>query len=68
LPLAIDKGKFDREVDSDRFINCVYRSGNDKIYFVSMKVIANGHELWVSSIYRLTDRKLVKKFAKNEKI
>jgi hypothetical protein len=43
LPIAIDKGIYYREIDSDRFLNCVYRDENDKIYFVSMKVIENGH-------------------------
>ena len=68
LPIAIDKGTFYREIDSDKFLSCVYREESGKIYFVSMKVVAKGHELWVSSMYRLTDRKLVKKLVKNQKL
>ena len=68
LPVAITKGELFLEVTERQGVCAVYREPKGRIFFVSMKVAAKGHELWVSSMYRLTEKKLKKKMLRNKKI
>lgn len=62
LPIAIQKGQLLREIARPRFINSVYRDGS-RAFFVAMKTAAHAHELWVSSMYRISDRQIQNKLA-----
>jgi hypothetical protein len=58
LPIAIQKGQLLRETRRPQFINSLYKESDEKNYFVAMKTARNGHELWVSSMYRVEARQI----------
>jgi hypothetical protein len=64
LPVAVTRGYLLAEIGNPRFLNAAYDLKDGRIYFVPMKTAAGGHELWVSSMYRLTPRKLAKKLSR----
>lgn len=64
LPIAIEKGRLVVETARPHFINSIYKHSENTIYFVAMKIAQKGHELWVSSMYKITNKKLVKKLKK----
>lgn len=69
LPVAIQNGRIMREKDNNRFLGSFYTDKeSQKIFYVSMKVVGGGHELWVSSMYKLTPAKLTKKLRRHTDI
>jgi hypothetical protein len=68
LPLIIQRGRLFIENTSARFVNSIYKTEDDKIYFVSMKTAAKCHELWVSSMYKLTPKKMLNKIKRGTEI
>lgn len=69
LPVAIQNGKIMKEKDSSKFLGCFYTDEEtSKIFYVSFKIVQGGHELWVSSMYKLTTAKLQKKLRKHADI
>jgi hypothetical protein len=61
LPIAIEQGRLLRERKRPRCVNAIYYGDDGKIYFVAMKTAQGGHELWVSSMYRLLPRQVATK-------
>ena len=64
LPIAIERGRLVVEIDRPQFINSIYKNIDGRIYFVALKIAQKGHELWVSSIYRITNKKMAQKLKK----
>ena len=67
LPVVIQNGRIMREKKNENVLNFAYYDHDKKIYFVSLKAVGN-YELWVQSMYRLTERKLGKKIAKSHDV
>ena len=63
LPIAIERGNLLKEKFRNNGINSIYETGESKIFFVALKVASKGHELWVSSMYRIEKRQIEKKYS-----
>lgn len=61
LPIAIQNGTLMREIARPRFVCSMYVLDDNRTYFVAMKIAERGHELWVSSMYRLRSRQIAQK-------
>ena len=64
LPIAITRGTLYVDQQNPNFLGSIYKSEENKIYFVPMKITSQGHEIWVSSIHRQTKKQLDKKIKK----
>jgi hypothetical protein len=61
LPLAVSKGEIRREAGKLRLL--AFYTIEDKEYVVPLKIAKGGHEIWISSMYRITPKQSLKKRA-----
>lgn len=67
LPVVIMKAEFYRESKKRNHVYAIHRD-EDGCYMVVIKETALGHEVWVSSMYKLDDRSYRRKIRQGEKL
>ena len=60
IPLAIQSGAFIRVAKSPRTVLVTLRTETDRYYLGALKEAQNGTEIWVSSFYRIDQKRFAK--------
>lgn len=68
LPIAIEKGELYQDPKRPQMLTSIYLTEGIKGFNVPMKIANKGHELWVSSMYRVNDRQIQQKRQKQLRV